>query len=332
MEHRTNAVPLARFNLFRTHSLDEAREQVGRVFCPHRLTIAGERARFRTVQNHVDAGLLSLSYIDYGADVEIEPGELGSFYLIQIPLAGAASIHTGARRFTANRGKVSILNPTHYTSMKWWAGCRKIQVQVAKQVLDAFAADYFGRDFDHSLDFDPAMDLSRPDCADWVRHVMAFTRFVERGGDSRDMTPRRDFHAAELLRELVEAQVNSHSHFSMSRPGGPVPRYLKTAIDYIHAHADAPLTCNDIARASGVAGRTLQNGFQHYLGKTPMKALREERLNRCRLDFILADSGDSVSETASRWGFNHPGRFSHYYKTQFGEAPSKTARGSASRM
>ena len=31
-----------------------------------------------------------MNYIRYGTDVEIEPGELGSFYLIQIPVKGHA--------------------------------------------------------------------------------------------------------------------------------------------------------------------------------------------------------------------------------------------------
>lgn len=326
MVHLNTAVPLARYNLFHTRDLDEAREEVGRVFCPHRLTIAGERSRFRTIQNHVDAGLLSLSYIDYGADVQIEPGELESFYLIQIPLSGSASIRTGSRSFTASRKRVSILNPAHHTSMTWWSGCRKLQVQIPKAVLDSFATEYFGRDFSHSVAFDPAMDLSRPDCAAWVRHVMAFTRFVECDGASCPSDIRRNYYATELLRELVEVQVNSHSHFADPGETGPMPHYLKAAIDYINAYADRPLTSNDIARACGIAGRTLQNGFQQYLGKTPMQMLRDERLNRCRLEFSLGRDSAPVSEIAGKWGFSHPGRFSQYYKTRFGEAPSDTLR------
>lgn len=318
-------VPLARYNLFRTRDLDEARETVGRVFCPHRLTISGETGRFRTVQNHVDTGLVSLSYIDYGAEVDIEPGELTSFYLIQIPLAGGASIRTGSREVTSHTACASILNPTHYTSMTWHAGCRQLQVQVARNVVDAFLRDYLGRDFEHSAAFDPAMDLSDPGCAAWIRHVVAFARDVERFGIGPGTRGRRAYYATELLRELFEAQSSTHTHFAEVDSGGPVPRYIKAALDRIRAHPDETLTCNALAKECGVAGRTLQHGFRQYLGKTPMQVLREERLDRCRLDLLSIDGERQVSETATRWGFVHLGRFSSYYKQRFGESPRETA-------
>lgn len=320
--------PLARYNLFRTADLDEAREQVARVFCPHRLKITGERGRFRTVQNHVDTGLLSLSYIGYGADVEIEPGELDTFYLIQIPLAGAASIQTGRRAFIADSRQASILNPNRYTAMRWWAGCRKLQVQVARSVLESVAADYFGRGIDAPLTFDAAMEMTRPEAAAWLRHVVAFTRCVERNGSDADAKDRVDFYAAELLRELVEVQANSHSHFAEACGSGPLPRYVKTALEYIRANADRPLTSAEIARASGVAGRTLQYGFKQFLGMTPIQVLRDERLDRCRLALRLAEDEASVSAVAARWGFAHLGRFAQYYRQRFGESPRRTARSS----
>jgi AraC-like DNA-binding protein len=317
--------PLARYNLFRTADLDEAREQVARVFCPHHLAIAGERGRFRTVQNHIDTGLLSLSYIDYGADVEIEPGELETFYLIQIPLSGAASIMTGGRAFIADPRQASILNPNRYTAMRWWAGCRKLQVQVARSVLDGIAADYFGRDFDEPVTFDATMDLTRPEAAAWLRQVHALLRYVEHDGATDANAPRRDFYAAELLRGLIEVQANSHSHFGGPEHTGPLPRYVRTALDFIRANAGKPLTSAEIARAAGVAGRTLQYGFRRFVGATPIEILRRERLDRCRLAFALGRGEAAISDVARRWGFAHPGRFSQAYRQRFGELPSQSA-------
>ncbi len=37
-------------------------------------------------------------------------------------------------------------------------------------------------------------------------------------------------------------------------------------------------------------------------------------------------TGVTVTEIASRWGFNHLGRFSSVYLHRFGEAPSHTLR------
>ena len=73
---------LREHNLFRTQNLDEAREQVARVFCPHGLTTTSADEKLDTVHNRVTLGDVTLNYLDYGADVHITPGELHSFYLI----------------------------------------------------------------------------------------------------------------------------------------------------------------------------------------------------------------------------------------------------------
>ena len=315
--------PLRRFNLFRSRDLDEAREQVGRVFCPHRLTIAREPRRFDAVQNHVDTGRLSLSYIDYGADVEIEPGELGSFYLIQIPLSGSAAIRSGRKAFTTHAGCVSVLNPNRHTAMTWKAGCRKLQVQIRTSALSDFASSYLGRDLGSVLTFDPAMTLDRPEAGDWVRAVKAYACFIDRVGTGPDSEDLRAYYADAILRGLIETQSHSHSHFMTTEVPGPMPRHVKAALDYIRAHAAEPLTSAAIAQASGVAGRTLQLGFKSFLGTSPMRVLREERLDRCRLELAFGD-GRTVREIARKWGFDHPGRFAQYYKVRFGESPKAT--------
>ncbi len=83
---------LSAHNLFRTTSLDEARDEVAKVFCPHRLVTTSRTGAVDTVHNRVRLGHLSINYLDYGAEVEIDPGELSSFFLIQIPLAGVSSV------------------------------------------------------------------------------------------------------------------------------------------------------------------------------------------------------------------------------------------------
>src|SRR3989344_3839845 len=83
-------LPLERYRLFDSHDLDEAREFVGRVFCPHDLATLRPGAQLdachHSVPLHRDA---SLNYVQYGPAVRIEPGHLGGFYLLQIPLRAA---------------------------------------------------------------------------------------------------------------------------------------------------------------------------------------------------------------------------------------------------
>jgi transcriptional regulator GlxA family with amidase domain len=149
-------------------------------------------------------------------------------------------------------------------------------------------------------------------------------RYVEHAGATNDNAALRKHYGEELLRELVEMQASTHSHFAPPGESGPLPAYVKSGVDFIRAHADQPLTSRDIARAAGVPGRTLQYGFQRFLGTSPMQVLRDERLDRCRLALLAEADGAGVAETARNWGFAHLGRFAENYRRRFGETPRQT--------
>jgi hypothetical protein len=79
--------PLARFSLFESSDLDEARERVARVFCPHRLDMIG-RGSFDACHNHVSGERLSLNFIQYGAKTLIAPGRTYRFLPAADPAVG----------------------------------------------------------------------------------------------------------------------------------------------------------------------------------------------------------------------------------------------------
>jgi transcriptional regulator GlxA family with amidase domain len=83
-----------------------------------------------------------------------------------------------------------------------------------------------------------------------------------------------------------------------------------------------------LAQHCNVSARALQQGFRRYKGTTPMALLREIRLERARQDLLEAgpEQETSVSVIASRWGFAHLGRFTHYYRQRFNELPSQALR------
>ncbi|MET0701429.1 MAG: helix-turn-helix transcriptional regulator [Mycobacterium sp.] len=87
----------------------------------------------------------------------------------------------------------------------------------------------------------------------------------------------------------------------------------------------------DLSRAIGVSARTLQDGFQRYVGVSPTCYLREVRLQRARADLSNPALCTTVSDTAYRWGFAHLGRFAVAYRNKFGESPSEALHKSASK-
>ena len=84
-------------------------------------------------------------------------------------------------------------------------------------------------------------------------------------------------------------------------------------------------TIIEICRELRVSRRTLQYAFLDYAGLPPTAYMRRVRLNRAREALRKGHAQTTtVTETAMRFGFLHPGRFAWDYKTLFGESPSAT--------
>ena len=57
-----------------------------------------------------------------------------------------------------------------------------------------------------------------------------------------------------------------------------------------------------------------------------MRYLHDARLACVREDLSRADTDESVTQIAMKWGFRHLGRFAVGYRNRFGETPSQTRR------
>ncbi|WP_460451278.1 helix-turn-helix transcriptional regulator [Alsobacter sp. SYSU BS001988] len=103
-------------------------------------------------------------------------------------------------------------------------------------------------------------------------------------------------------------------------------RALDRAVDYLIARLDEPVRLAEVAAASGVSLRRLQELFRHRLGCSPGEFLRRRRLARAH-DLLRSGHVGSVTESAMASGFSHFGKFSAWYRLRYGETPSSTLRG-----
>jgi AraC-like DNA-binding protein/tetratricopeptide (TPR) repeat protein len=102
------------------------------------------------------------------------------------------------------------------------------------------------------------------------------------------------------------------------------PWYLKNALELIESDPARPWTVGELARASGVARRTLQQSFRRCLSRSPIEHLRRVRLQLARQELLAAPRDGSITQIAARCGFSHLGRFSIWYRERYGETPSTT--------
>ena len=133
---------------------------------------------------------------------------------------------------------------------------------------------------------------------------------------------------AEMARLAAVAMLDTFSHSSTSLPEAllaPRNASLRSAVEYVHAHAHLPITAADVAQHAGLTARGLQQSFSRHLETTPTEYLRGVRLERVHEE-LRAGSPDrvTVAEVARRWAFAHLGRFSAAYVKRFGEYPRDT--------
>lgn len=316
--------PLAAHVLFQSEDLDEARERVAAVFCPHRLDTIGRGARMAARHNHLRGDRASLNYIEYGAKTLIAPGMLERFYLLQIPLTGAAAIANGSDRYVTGPGQAAVLNPHLPTTMIWEEGTRQVLVQIDRRAMAEHLSAQLGHRAEESLTFQGPMDLTQGAGATLRQMVMFLVAEADQG---------RVVLGAGLMGRQVEAMLMSglleaHRHDYRDRLGrvraAPRPRHLRLAEAFIEAHLDLPLTVEDIAAAAGISPRGLQMVFRQTRDTTPLNHWRDLRLARAHGD-LVAGRG-SVTEVALKWGFSHFGRFAQAYAARYGISPRDTLR------
>lgn len=318
--------PLGRHVLFASEDLDEARDKVAEVFCPHRLETIGREARIAARHHHLPGERLSLNYIEYGAKTLIAPGQLESFYLVQIPVRGAAAVSNGMSRYASDPRRAAVLNPHRETTMIWEEGTGQILLQIDRKALMAHLGAQLSRVLDRPIGFDGPLDTTTAAGTAFRQLVMFLVAEADQGRPSLGSGLMARQIESTLLAGLLEACSHDYSADLGHSRAAPRPRHLRLAESYIEAHLTEPITVEDIADAAGISVRGLQLAFRAHRDTTPLGFWRDLRLLRVHQS-LLANQG-SVTDIALKWGFGHFGRFAAMYRAKFGLSPRDTLRSS----
>lgn len=320
-----SAATLARHTLVDTRSPEEAREEIGRIFCPHFL-IPRDRhgAGFHAVHRSAGQPGCSLNFVSYGAEVEIDPGELGGFFLLQIPLAGSASVRCGTETALASPGRTaSLLSPTLPTVMRWSDGCDKLIVLIERQAMQRQAEAIAGRAIG-AVEFGTAVDLT----AATGRLLSGHVRLMLEAAEATPVVAS-DYlvRLGESLASLLLTALPHTQRTTLDRPAAPAgSATVRRAEEWIRANIDRPIAVADIAAAAGVGLRALQDGVRRERATTLTDMIETMRLERFRAALTDPPETGTVTEIAGMAGLGHLGRAAAAYRKRYGETPSQTLR------
>jgi AraC-like DNA-binding protein len=102
---------------------------------------------------------------------------------------------------------------------------------------------------------------------------------------------------------------------------------LNQVEEWILANLDMPISRDKLCAVSGLQVRALSRYFAHTYGKSPMRFVRDRRLDAIYRVLLAADPAEvTVTHTAVDFGCYHLGRFAADYRAAFGESPIDTLR------
>lgn len=319
---RASDTALAGYELFATHDLDEARSRIASQFCDHYLGLNSRVGALDVAYRTAAIGDgVSLNYLRYGDEVRITPGRFNDFFLVQIPLAGTATVRVGDMTVASDPAHASIGSPTEPVDMVWSDGCEQLLVYIRRALIeDALSPEPGCRT---PVVFDPMLDLTSAAAAAW----WALIRLAVADVESDRPTLTSALVANHFEHTIISALLAAQPHTSSAAPARVGARAVRQVLALIEARPEVPWRLAELAAHAGVSARALQEGFRSELGSTPMTQLRRVRLGRARRDLARMDGASaSVADIAARWGFSHLGRFAEAYRLEYRELPSQTLR------
>lgn len=306
----------------RTRRPDEA-AAAGRVaHFPHRLSVLGALDAFEMTLTTCRLGAVTVGLVSYGVDVALSCGDLGTGYLVVVPLSGRLEARNGARRISTRAGRAGICLPTGDTAIDLITGdCLLLGVHLERRPLERELENLLDRPVRHPAQLAATFDLTRGPGRDWLELVQTVRPQASRCNDLLAQPSVADRLGGALITGLLLAAGPDHTR--RAGPLGPAP--IRRALEMIEDQYPEPLTITDLAAASHISVRRLQAGFRRHVGVSPMTCLRRFRLERAHELLQQAEpEATSVTEVAMTCGLRHLGRFAADYHDHYGETPSQT--------
>lgn len=311
-----------RFTRVASGDCEEVRQSVGRIFCAHELKVVGKSQALSTELHFRRGASVSYGSMHYGATVDIDPGRLGTFYLIQLPVRGHETIYCEDRQVVSDRRVGTIISPEPGFRMRHARGTQKLFIRIERGAMERKCEQYYGRSLKGPLNFAPAIPLVGAQTGSLLR-LMEW--------QLREASDGRLLDEPEIARHLEEVLILSlldtlphNQRDPLAAPPSLAPAFLKRAVAYVEGHVDEPLTAAEVAEHAGVSIRSLFAGYRKYRDTTPMKHLKSLRLDAVHRALCEPAARCTVTTAALRCGFSHLGMFAAAYQRRFGELPSTT--------
>jgi AraC-like DNA-binding protein len=311
-------------NLYRIKQLDRATEFLAS--CGFGFEVpAAEKHVVDLRFNCACLGTTAVIFMQTGSLATITHQEDDLFWVL-LPIREAMAATVGTGEVILGPERAAVTSPTLGFSLKTIGNGSNFAVGIRKPALRHRLAGLLGDDPSEPLEFAPTIELRTGRGNRFARHMVHMVGdFFDAGPIFENPLSAGSFQDF-MINELLLWQRHNYSDRLRRADCRIAARDMRRATEFIEAHLDVPISISEVASASGVAGRTLYKHFQDLHGTSPMRYVRERRIERARQALVHADPDASVTDIATQWGFTHLGRFAVEYRKRFSEKPSETLR------
>lgn len=319
--------PFFRQQVVSTTDAGEARDLIGRRLKDHRLDFAGANRAIDSCMNELRLGSLSLFYLRYGANLMIDPGAFGSFYIVHINIGGACDILFDDHSRRVSGTAAAVCSPDTAARFRWNPDSEVLGIKIEREALELHFQELTGLPLQGRIQFDERLDLE----TETGQRLVSLMKYI-------DMDARLDrglwstpFGARQLERMVLSTLLISQagSHHSLVNPAvSPAsPHYVRRAEEFMRHNLHRQLKLGEIAAHAGVSDRSLIGGFRKFRGVSPMAFFANLRLERAKQELSESSGSATVAGVAHKWGFHHLSSFASRYRRRFGVPPGETLRG-----
>jgi AraC-like DNA-binding protein len=302
----------------------EALEISSSLFFPHRYTTIGTGAPFSYGLNVVTLEGLTVGLVALGGEIALKNDQLGAYH-IRAPLQGRLLSTTRRGQVIASPGHAAVYRPDDSTALACLDPETLIWlIKFDAAALEAHLRELLGEPAPNIINLAPTLDLNSAEGA-------AFWALTEplRNRVGLAALASNSLVAKPYVEMVTNALLHCVDHLyseKLRTPPQRAPRpIVSRAVEQIRAAPQHAWTVAALAAGSFCSVRSLQAGFVHDLGTTPMRYLAGVRMAGAHDELARADPFfSSVSGIATDWGFSHLGRFSAAHRRAFGESPSQT--------
>lgn len=319
---------LSRFEVCSTDSIEIASQWGEKILCKNELSAVHDKASHSILNTSIYYRQLSnvgFGRMSYGGDVVIRPQGFEDFVFIQIPVTGEERVVLDDSFIISTPDSGLIINRHANSLFNHSAGTEKLFLRIQQETIDLHCQKILGRTLSESVHFNPILDFHTPQGMQWIRMMSSHYDFL-----SEDW-PVNPLIAAQIennvISTLLLSQSHNYSELIFSETPNLTPYFIKRVEQYIEDNAHLPISIADMAEYAGVSARTLFSGFNRYRDTTPMRYLKDVRLQHVHEELSRSHNVmDSVTDIALKWGFTHLGHFGSDYRKRFGETPSTTLK------